>query len=149
MPRSLKKRANSERRQKRHTKRRRGVESVEIALTMPLLVLATFATIQINHHWHVEKMLKVATYEAVKAGARKNGTSSDVNTVFQTHCKALGVRNARIMFNARRFDSDVAGTRLVARGRAPVSSNRLNLPFNVTMSSQLQSGYVIYRKEGL
>lgn len=128
---------------------RKGVETVEIALTIPLLALVTFSTIQLNHHWHKEKMLKLATYEAVKAGARKDGKSTDVKRVFQEHCKALGIRNAKITFQSSRFDSAKTGTRLWARSSAPVKSNRLGMPFLIPLSSDLSGGYVIYRKEGL
>ena len=132
---------------RRHS--RRGVECVEVAVTLPLLLFVTFGVAQISHRWHIESMLKIATYEAVKAGAMKNGDAQDVEQVFQEYTNALNIRDARIVFSRAQFNDDTVGRRLRARGVAEASQNRLKLPIYLEFGPEMRTGWVYARKEGL
>ena len=128
---------------------RRAVECVEVAVTLPLLMLVTFAVAQITHRWHVESMLKLATYEAVKAGAMKKGGADDVTRVFREYSNALGIQNASIVFSGSQFNDDTAGRLLRARGVAQAAPNRLDLPIYLDFGSEMATGWVYARKEEL
>ena len=108
-----------------------------------------FSTIQITHRWHVEKLLKIASYEAIKAGASKDGTSEDAIRVFQEHCEALGIEGAVLRINRPRFDNATTGTYLNVRGTAPARFNRLPAPVNLDLDGWMSGGFVYHRKEGL
>ena len=128
---------------------RRGVEAVEAAITLPLLTIVMFSTIEIAHQWHVEKLLRIATAEAMKAGAASEGDSRDAIEVFNEHTRALGIQNARLVLNRRRFNDARTGQYLWCRGIAPANSNRLPAPVRINRSNVISGGWVYHRKEGL
>jgi hypothetical protein len=128
---------------------RSGLETVEVAITLPLLTLVMFTTMQINHRWHVEKMLKLATYEAIKAGAASDGESSDAIDVFTQHTQALGIQDAQLDLDANAFDNANIGDFIWLRGTAPAASNRLAAPIILDLDPSMSCGTIWYRKEGL
>jgi len=130
-------------------KRRSGTESVEVAITLPLLLLVMVATLNITHRWHVEKMLKVASFEAIKAGSTREGTSADAIRVFNEHATALGLTDARLDVDASIFDNAEVGDLLMMQGTAPVAGNQFLTPINLVFSDQISGGWIFYRKEGL
>ncbi len=130
-------------------KGRWGVEAVEAAITLPLLTLVMFSTIQITHRWHVEKMLKLAAFEAIKAGASKDGDADTAVQVFNDHAQALGINDARLVIDHSRFDNAQTGDYLWVRGVALSKTNRFSAPINIQLSSWMSGGWVFHRKEGL
>ena len=98
---------------------------------------------------HTSKLLKIATYEAMKAGAAREGTGEDAMAVFKEHTSALGIEKASLRIDLDRFNKARTGDFLVLEGVAPVSENRPPAPFNINMSEFLTGGVIQYRKEGL
>ena len=130
-------------------RRRRGVEAVEVAMTMPLLVLTMFASIETTHRWHLENMLKLVAAEAMKAGASRNGDSTDAQAVFDAHVAALGIHEATLTFSED-FDDPTPGHEISVAATANWAANRDFLPSAVFWSSgTLKSGAITYRREGL
>lgn len=134
---------------RKRTTHRKGIECVEVAVTLPLLVIAMFSTIEITHRWHVEKLLKLASYEAIKAGCSRDGDAEDADRVFQEHAAALGISQARLIFNRNRLNNSNTGQMIRFRAVAPAANNQIVAPFNVSFSPTLSGGFVFYRKEGL
>lgn len=135
--------------QDRNSTRRSGVECIEVAITLPLIGIAIFATTELAHHWHLEKMLKLATYEAVRAGCDVNGSAEDAVRAFREHAEAMGIQEARLLFNRPKLQNAEVGEMLRFQGVAPARKNRLfNSPVNLKLSEQLSSGHIFYRKEG-
>ena len=128
---------------------RKGLETIEVALTLPLLTFVMFTTIQINHRWHVEKMLKLASYEALKAGAAADGSAEDVEAIFEQHAAALGINNAQIDFVQSQFDNADTGDYLWVRGIALANENQMPTPVTLPLGTWMSSGVTWYRKEGL
>ena len=108
-----------------------------------------FSTIQIAHRWHVEKLLRIASAEAIKAGAASSGDAKAAQDIFAEHTQALGIKNARLVLNTNRFDNANTGQYLYCRGIAPASSNRMPAPINISFSNTMSGGWVYHRKEGL
>lgn len=133
----------------RNRQNRNGVESVEVAITLPLLMIAMFAAVQMSHRIHIEKLLRVAAYEAIKVGASTDGDSSKMMEQFRDHCDALGINNATLTFDANSFDRARVGDSLVVEASAPEVNNRLPAPVTLRLSATLTGGPVHYRKEGL
>lgn len=128
---------------------RKGVECVEVAVSLPLLVIAMFATIEITHRWHVEKLLKLASYEAIKVACARDGSSELADKVFQDRANALGIHDAKLFFNRRQVDKAKVGKLIRFRAVAPARRNQIVSPIGVNFSSTLSGGSVYYRKEGL
>ena len=118
-------------------------------MTMPLLVLTVFAAIETTHRWHLENMLKLATAEAVKAGAKRGADSQDAQAVFAEHVGALGIQNA-VLTTSADFDNQTPGNPLSASAVANWTANRTYLPGAFAFGpDNLTSGVVTYRREGL
>jgi Flp pilus assembly protein TadG len=129
--------------------RRRGIEAVEVAMTMPLLVLTMFASIEMTHRWHLENMLKLTAAEALKAGAARGGDSGDAQAVFDAHIAALGIAEATLTFSED-FDNPTPGHQVSVAATANWAANRTFLPAAVFWSSgTMSSGVITYRREGL
>lgn len=131
------------------SRKRTGIECVEVAITLPLLVIAMFSTINITHRWHVEKLLKIASYEAIKAGCARDGNSSDADRVFREHAEALGINRARLVYNRNRLDNAKTGQMIQVRALAPARFNQIMAPIQLNFSPTLSGGSIFYRKEGL
>ena len=127
---------------------RNGVECVEVAMTLPVFLIVVFATVELTHHWHVEKMLKIAAYEAMKAGADSSGTADDAIQTFEQHTTALGIVGAELELDESSFDLANPGEMLSCRGIAPTTGNKIELPFELYASDTITGGWVYYRKEG-
>ncbi len=143
------KRTNDSKRGRKSRGLRRGIEAVETAITLPLMTLVMFSTIQITHRWHVEKLLKICSYEAIKAGAARDGDSQDAIRVFEEHSAALGINGAVLRINEERFDNARTGMYLNVRGTAPARFNRMPAPINLNFNDWMSGGFVYHRKEGL
>ncbi len=117
---------------------------------MPLLTLALFGTIEVTHRWHIEKMLKIASYEAIKAGAAVDGTVADADRVFQEHTEAMGINGARLRVRRRRlFDDSSPGDTLIVEGRAPSRRNLAPTPNIIPFRNTMSGGPIFYRREGI
>ncbi len=131
---------------KQNRRRRRGVECVEVAVTLPLLFIICFATMQVCHRIHVSKMLYLATYEAIRAGGSPNGNEALARAIFQDRANAFGISGAELHLS-NGFDTASPGARLAARATAPASENSLPVPLQFTLSSEVHGGKLIYHKE--
>ena len=94
-------------------------------------------------------MLKLASYEAIKAGASPDGTSEDAERVFNLHASALGIKSARLALSKNKFDNASTGEFLNVRGVANAKSNRFPAPISLDLNRVMSGGAVWYRKEGL
>lgn len=131
------------------SRRRRGAECVEVALTLPLMMIAMFSTITISHQWHVEKLLKLATYEAIKAGCATEGDADAAIAIFNEHTTALGINGAVLTIDEAAFNDAEMGDSLSLMGSAPASQNSVISPISIFQSDTISGGTVYYRKEGL
>lgn len=127
-------------------RRRRGVECVEVAITLPLLVIVCAATMQVCSRIHVSKMLHFATYEAVRAGGEVDGNEEIARKIFEDRTNALGIEGAVLNLSGG-FDSAPPKSRITAAAYAPTAENSLPFPTYLVMPRTIKGGKVIYRKE--
>ncbi len=128
---------------------RRGVEAVEAALTLPLLLALVFPMLHLTHNWHTEKMLKIAAFEAVKVLGHRDGTLERAQSTFAEYATAFGIEGAELELDPSFLSGSIpTDSAFWVRGVAPQLQNRLPLPLNISLGSQLRSGQVFYRKEG-
>ncbi len=130
----------------RSARRRRGVECVEVAITLPIFILLAGVTLQIVHRIHVSKMLHLATYEAVRAGGEPSGNAAIARRVFEDRTKAFGIEGAKLFLSAS-FDRAKPRARIAARSTAPTAANSLPFPTYLILPSKITGAKVIYRKE--
>jgi len=70
---------------------RRGIEVVELAIIMPLLLLLTFGTLEICEGIFLRQKLELAAHEGVRVAIRKNATIEDVEVAVQRNLDARGI----------------------------------------------------------
>ena len=130
---------------------RRAIEAVEVALTLPILTLALFGTAEITHRWHKEKLLRVTAYEALKAGAAKDGNSDAALAVFNEQAAALGINSPVLVFypSKTKFDEAEAGDTISVRAYAKLNKNKPITPMVLVNLGNINGGRVHYFKEGL
>lgn len=126
---------------------RRGIECLEAAITLPIFITVVLATVNICHCWHVEKLLRIASYEAVKAACRPDGTEEDAKSVFATQAKSLGIQGAVLEMKASpKFKPGATGEWIDVCGTAPLSENKILSPVQVYFGNTLSGGWITHRK---
>ncbi len=104
---------------------RRGVESIEAAVTLPTLLLVIFAGFE--YGWAVLKTVQLD--HAARIGARVaslSGTSAaEVSTQVENALQASGISDATVTVEPSDPGSAAAGDAIVVRVEAPYASNRL------------------------
>ena len=104
---------------------RRGVETIEVAVTLPLVLLVIFSGFE--YGWAVLKTVQLD--HAASLGARVAalaGTSNQqVSDRVQDALTACGIADATITLDPVDPSSAAAGQAIVVRVQAPYASNRL------------------------
>jgi Flp pilus assembly protein TadG len=75
----------------RRKSRRHGVEVVEMAIVLPIIILITLGTLEICEGTFLRQKLELAAHAGSRIAIRKNATSSDVLAAVQTNLDARGV----------------------------------------------------------
>jgi Flp pilus assembly protein TadG len=104
---------------------RRGSESVESVVALPLMLLVIFGGFE--YGWVVLKTVQIE--HAARVGARVaalSGTNaSQVTSAVQTALEGSGVTNATVTLDPAEPGAAAAGTAIEVRVEAPYASNRL------------------------
>ena len=81
------------------TNRKHGVAFVELAVTLPLILLIAFATIEICSSYYLRQTLKISAYQGCRMGITPAGSGE----LARSQCKMLleerGVKNYTISLN--------------------------------------------------
>lgn len=74
---------------------RRGIAATEAAICIPIVVLLTFATLEISSAIFLKETLTVAAYEGARVGVKKGATADDVRTKVSSVLQARGITAIR------------------------------------------------------
>lgn len=134
---------------RRRSHKRRGVECIEVAVTLPVFITVMIATISICHTWHMEKLLRVASYEAIKAACRPEGTVEDAKRVFATQAESLGIAGSHLeVETSENFAPGMTGESIEVCGKARITSNWILAPVQLYFGDELRGGWIMHRKVG-
>lgn len=86
------------RRPKRHTCRKRGAATVEMAICLPLLITLVFGSIETANMIHVRQSCVTAAYEAGRERAKFAGTESAADTRAGEVLAGRGIEEYEIQF---------------------------------------------------
>lgn len=118
---------NAIRRDRRAAKRRRnrrlGVEIVELAFALPVMVVIVFGTLETCELLFTKQSLAVAAYEAGRVSARPNGSAATAQTRFDQIMAARRINNATLTITPADLSSLAVGETIRLEATAPVSGN--------------------------
>ena len=92
------------RRRRRKCSNRRGTAAAECAFCIPLLLLLTFATLEICSAIFVKETLTVACYEGARVGVKRNATADNVRLTCEDVLDARGVVDYTITVTPDEFE---------------------------------------------
>lgn len=84
------------RRRKRWFKRRRGAATVEFALTVPLVFLFFFASIEFGRVYMIRQTLQNAAYEAARLGLVPETSNKTIRKAAKSMMGAVSVKKPRV-----------------------------------------------------
>ena len=106
----------------RTQKRNRGAAVVELAVCLPVVVLLIFASLEGANMLFVRQAGVQASYEAVKAAARINGSQADGILLAEQVLDARNINTRTIEFNPNNVDALPEGTPFTVTVRIPGDS---------------------------
>jgi Flp pilus assembly protein TadG len=113
---------------------RNGAYIVELAISLPVIIIVIFATIEICGMYHFRQSLKIAAYQGCRIGITPAGTSALVNAQCQMLLEQRGIENFTINLSQ---DPSTLATQdvLQVRVSAPTTGN---VPLAGWLRSQAQ-----------
>ncbi len=132
-------------RRQRLIAKRRGIAAVELAICLPLMVIFTFASIEMCSAIYLRQTLTIAAYEGARVACHPQGMTADAREAAQRILTERNVNGGSIAINPSNFDGVAKGTVIQVSVTAPVGANSL-LRFGVFGTSQL-TGECSMRKE--
>lgn len=70
---------------------RRGIEVVELAIVLPLIIFLTLATLETCEGFFLRQKLEIAANEGARVASRKHSTKQDVADAVQKYLDARGI----------------------------------------------------------
>ncbi len=115
--------------QKRRSRHRKGVSTVEFAVMAPVLVLLVFGSIESSHAIQVKQGLTVVAYEASLVATTQSSTEEQMLTRARQIAEAFQIKDIKVE-TVPRLTSDLpAGTTVTVTVSAPMRSNRIGPSF--------------------
>lgn len=118
---------------------RRGVAVVELALTLPVLVMFVLGSIEICNMIFLRQALVTTSYEAARISIRDDATTAEATVRAQEVLSARGIASATIVFNPSDIEGLARGTPLSVTVSAPANEfsvvSVLDLPTTTLSSS--------------
>ncbi len=101
---------------------RRGLAATETAITLPLLVLLVFGSIELTNTMFLKQSLRIAAYEGARAVGRAQATSVHGQTRIEEALAARRVSDYDVSISPEVTESTPRGTMLTVTVTAPVAA---------------------------
>jgi Flp pilus assembly protein TadG len=101
---------------------RSAVAAVEAAVTLPLLVLLVFGSIEIANSIFLAQTLSFASYEGAREAARPGATAAQVNDRVAEIMHARGIQNYNVSITPQLSPTTARGTKMTVRVEAAMSA---------------------------
>lgn len=119
---------------------RRAVAAVEAAITLPLLVLLVFGSIEVANSIFLAQTLSFASYEGAREAARPGATMGQVNDRVAQIMQARGIPNYGVSVTPQLSSSTARGVMITVRVEAP--KNALSTHVTGLISGQMMAQQV-------
>lgn len=135
---------NSQRRSTR-VDSRRGVATIETAVTLPLLAFLTFGSIELSNMMFLRQTMSIASYEGVRSATRPGGSQGLAESKIQELLTARGVTSYSVQFNPTITTATARGTMIqVTVSTTPSSISYA--PFRLFSGSTISSSATMVRQ---
>lgn len=136
---------NSRLRTSRARSLRRGVATIETAVTLPLLAFLTFGSIELSNMMFLRQSMSIASYEGARSATRPGGSQGLAETKIQEVLSVRGVTTYTIQFNPVITTATPRGTMIqVTVATAPTSVSYA--PFRLFSGSSITSSSTMVRQ---
>ncbi len=136
---------NSRLRMSRAGSLRRGVATIETAVTLPLLAFLTFGSIELSNMMFLRQSMSIASYEGVRSATRPGGSQGLAETKIQELLNVRGVAAYSVQFNPAITTETPRGTMI----RVTVSTTPTSIsyaPFRLFSGSSISSSTTMVRQ---
>ncbi|RMF38560.1 MAG: pilus assembly protein [Planctomycetota bacterium] len=124
---------------------RKGAATVELAVTLPLLVTLAFGTIEATNAIYLKQSLVIAAYEGARVAILPNTDETKVKAASQRILTARRVKNATITVSPSNYQNKPYGTPIQVTVSAKLSSNLISPA--LVLQDRTTSASVVMMKE--
>lgn len=112
---------------KHRTKNRRGATTVEFAMTVPIVFLFLFASLEFMRAYNLVHTADNAAYEAARLGTTPGATAAEVESTAASVLSVIGVNDAVIDVQPPTIDLDTDDVTVTVT--IPMNTNGIVAPF--------------------
>ncbi len=109
-------------RQGQRPAKRAGVAAVEVAVTLPLLILLVFGSMEVANGIFLNQSLSVAAFEGAREAGRPGGTSASARQKMIEVLSSRSIKIYTLAVDPVISDSTPRGTQITATVQAPMNS---------------------------
>jgi Flp pilus assembly protein TadG len=124
---------------------RRGVATIETAVTLPLLAFLTFGSIELSNMMFLRQSMSIASYEGARSATRPGGSQGLAATKIQEVLTARGVASFSVAFNPTITTATPRGTMIQVTVTTPTTSISY-APFRLFSGSTVSSSSTMVRQ---
>lgn len=135
----------STRRSNRVSNKRKGAAVVEFAITVPVIVLIVFGTIEAASMMFLRQALVQASYESIKIAARNEGSQLAAVNAAEQVAQGRRIQGLQITFEPSNTENAPRGTMLRVLVSAPADSNSL-IPFGIFKDRRVSADAVMIKE---
>lgn len=106
---------------------RRGNAAIELAVTLPLMALIVFGSVEICSQIHTKQAIATAAYECARTAIAAGATDTQVQTKMADILAARGVKDATLLTKPESVNNVKRGDRIWVMISAPTASNSMAL----------------------
>lgn len=108
-------------------RRPRGNAAVELAVTLPLMALIVFGSVEVCSHIFTKQAIESAAYECVRLAISAGATDTQLQTKMDEILTARGITGATLTTTPSTIAGVERGERITVTISAPASSNSMAL----------------------
>ncbi len=116
--------------------RRKAVAAVELAVCLPLMIVFTFASIEMCSAIYLRQSLTIAAYEGVRVACHRQGSGADATLAATRILTERRITGGQVTFTPALIDGLSEGTTITVSVSAPAGPNSL-LRFGIFGNSSL------------
>ncbi len=131
---------------KQAANKRRGTATVELAVSLPVIVLLVFGGIEAANFIQLKQDLTICAYEAAKKATRDNASMQEAIDRFNEIATAKGISGATITFTPDFNSSTASGTEITVQVTAPAESN-YEMPVDFFQNRNLSAEVTMVRQQ--
>ncbi|MDZ4851221.1 MAG: TadE family protein [Pirellulaceae bacterium] len=124
---------------------RRGIATLETAVTLPLVAFLTFGSLELSNMMYLRQSMTIAAYEGVRSATKPGGSQALSDLRIQEMMTARGVTNYTVQYSPAVTTTLPRGTMVQVTVNSP-SSNLSYAPFRLFSGTTISSSTTMVRQ---